>query len=205
MQHKNILIAALLILISGYGFSNSYWIPAYKANGKIISPNYRIQTNQIYLGLHVDTCFRNGKNRILVTGFYSSLKTPPIISNGTVMVPTYTLVQKGNPAYNAGLRIGDEILTYNEKTVLSESHLTLLISRTIIGFSPKILILREGKTVLIAVQPEVKKNGTTLHQYSYLYKVECSNLGNHVQNHSNSSLVPRHQLRPLIPINRQYR
>lgn len=159
----------------GYSYAYTY-IPlseAPKNYTELIEPNPNIRTNQIYIGLHTDVCYVDGTKRILVTGFASSLKAPPKYEKDRIVVPTFNTIKQTNRAYLEGLRIGDEILEYNDIVVTNDKHLYLLISKTLIGTTPKIKFRRKGRTYLIAIVPEIRKFGINLNTHRFLYKLEC--------------------------------
>ncbi|TYB94737.1 MAG: PDZ domain-containing protein [Kosmotoga sp.] len=59
-------------------------------------------------------------------------------------------VQKGTPAYEAGLRAGDRILTANGKTIIQNQTLSDMIST---GESIKLEVLRNGEKITIKAKP----------------------------------------------------
>lgn len=151
-------------------FANDY-IPLSQSWGEIISPNYQIKTRQIRLGIYTHTCYINNRLGVFVAGYVAPLKYLPKSINGTVFVPTFKTVVTNNRAFEAGLRIGDEILEYNERTINNEKHLTLLISRTKIGTMPTIKIYRQKSGYHdFAVFPEIKQANN--YDYSFVYKLK---------------------------------
>lgn len=180
MKYKLLLLFFCLFVIE-YSFAHTYISlsearKTYGNYGMLREPNSNIRTNQIYIGLSVEVCYPDDMKRILVSGFASSLKVPPKYENDKIFVPTFNTVKQTNPAYKAGLRIGDEILEYNDIVVTNDNHLYLLISRTLIGTSPKIKYRRNGKIHLTVVHPEIRKFGINLNTHRFLYKVECDDI-----------------------------
>lgn len=160
------------MIVMTYSHAHHY-IPLSQSNGHIIHPNYNVRTNKIYLGLYTHTCYINGRQGVFVAGFTSSLHTPLKQYNDIIYVPSYQTVLDHNPAYQGGLRIGDEILVYNEKLVTNEKHLSLLISRTLIDTSVRIKFNRNGQIGEVSLFPEIKELGVSLHDYHIVYKKDC--------------------------------
>lgn len=150
--------------------------PSSQYERQIIPPNYNIKTDQIYLGIHTNTCYINNKPKVIVAGFLSSSKTPLKKQNNTIYVPSFQNVIQNNPSYQAGLRLGDEILAYNGKEVTNEKHLTLLISRTLIGTTARIKLLRKGEIYEASIFPEVRYANGSLYNDLVVYKWSCANL-----------------------------
>lgn len=165
-----------LLIIMGYGVAYAY-IPFSEFNGEVLRPNHKIKTQKkIYLGIRTQTCYVNGRKGVYIAGFSSSTKTPVKVYNNTVYVPSLRTVLKHNPAYSAGLRVGDEILEYNEKQVHNERHLTLLIAKSIVGSVAIIKIRRNNQIQLFHLLPEMKKYGINMHDYAVAYKRSCEEL-----------------------------
>lgn len=172
-----------LVIIIQCGFTQDYIrYTEVKSYGKILQPNYQIKTERVYLGIYTNTCYFNGKNRVFVSGFSSSLKTPPFTYDNVDYVPSVELVKKYNKAYNAGLRVGDELLEYNGKEITNEKHLTLLISRTYIGTISRIKFRRNGFIYDITILPEIREIGHSFYTPVFVYKVDCSRILQIIQN-----------------------
>lgn len=168
---------ALLVVVIMMEHSVVYAnVPSSQYERQIISANHNIRTDQIYLGIYTNTCYINGKSRIILSGFLSSLKMPLRKQNNTVYVPPFQTVIQNNPSYQAGLRVGDEILSYNGIEVNNERHLTLLISRTLIGTTARIRFLRKGQIYEVSIFPEVKYASGSLYKDVVAYKWNCSSI-----------------------------
>src|ERR671918_1430801 len=56
-------------------------------------------------------------------------------------------VAEGSPADQAGIRVGDVIVEYNDKPIQDANELPIIVARTDVGQSVKITVLRENKQV----------------------------------------------------------
>lgn len=175
MSCKFLISLMMVVMIMECSIVNAD-IPSLQYQREIIYPNYHIKTDQIYLGIRTNTCYFNGKSRVVVAGFLSSLKMPLKKHNNIMYVPSLQNVVRYNPSYQAGLRFGDEILEYNGQDVNNERHFTLLISRTLIGTSARIKVLRGGDVYEMSIFPEIRYVDGSLYNNLVVYKLSCDEL-----------------------------
>lgn len=100
-----------------------------------------------YIGLKLDRLFDSAKK--IQSGLL--LDSVSIAGNAKRAAGTrVTSVVPGSPAAVAGLREGDIIIRYNNKTVDDEQHFEYMISLSNINEVPKIEILRNGQRYIVS-------------------------------------------------------